>query len=324
MAKGNLFQGMARGKVGDVVFSRANGEQISRVRNRHPRNPRTDAQLFQRAIMATIVQAYSAGKEIFDHAFQGFSVGAQNQREFIKRNAKLLREMVAADINGNVPTTQQLARVVAPGVSVPVPNAYLISKGTYTQRLFTRDNTTFKMPATQENETVIHYADRVNLIPGDIYTFILFMVSERKAYESNLYTDIYASQQYCDFGFVRFIAKDVSGISDALTHMGQLFDIETGGNVLSADEIGNEIAPGAGITIGELMQNGVGYTETGGIGVIRSRRDQDLRSESRLYVNYGTTVDDTFGIAPTYLLDEWAAGTAMIGSSELILEGGDV
>ena len=92
MAKGNLFQGMGRGKVGDVVFSRLNGQQIARVRNRNPKNPRTNAQLYQRAIMATVMQAYSAGIAIFDHSFQGKEVGAQNQRRFMALNAKLLRE----------------------------------------------------------------------------------------------------------------------------------------------------------------------------------------------------------------------------------------
>lgn len=314
---------MARGKVGDVVFYRADGQQLSRVRNRNPRNPRSDAQLFQRAIMATIVQAYTAGKAIFDHSFQGYSVGAQNQREFIKRNAKLLRDIVAADINTPIPTTQQKGRVVAPGISVPVPNSYIISKGTYAQNLFTRNDTTFKMPAKLDNEEVIAYATRIGLIPGDIYTFVLFMVNERVAYESNAWDDVLASQQYCDFGYVRFIAKDVAGVTDALTHMGQLFEIETGGNTLPAEDIGNEIAPGADITIAELMQDGAGYTGTGGIGVIRSRRDEDLRSESSMYVNYGATAENMFGIASDYILDAWKSGTASIGKSNLILEGGE-
>ena len=140
MAKGNMFLGMARGKVGDVVFYRADGQQLSRVRNRNPRNPRSDAQLFQRAIMATTVQAYTAGKAIFDHSFQGYSVGAQNQREFLKRNAKMLRELIATDINTPIATNQQKARVVAPGVSMPVPNAYVISRGTYDQSLFSYED----------------------------------------------------------------------------------------------------------------------------------------------------------------------------------------
>lgn len=323
MAKGNLFQGMARGKVGDVVFSRANGEQISRVRNRHPKNPRTNAQLFQRAIMATIVQAYASGKAIFDHSFQGYSAGAQNQREFIKRNAKLLRDIVAADINTPIATDNQKGRVVAPGVSVPVPNSYVISKGTYAQNLFTRNDTTFKMPAKLTDETVSAYATRIGLIPGDIYTFVLFMVAEKVAYESKTWDDVLASQRYCEFGYVRLIAKDVAGVTDALTHMGQLFEVETNENVLPAENIANELAPGQDVTIAELMRYDAGYTGTGGIGVIRSRRDMDLRSESSMYVDYGTATDKKFGIASEYILDAWKSGTSSIGDSDLILEGGN-
>lgn len=321
MAKGNMFLGMARGKVGDVVFYRADGQQLSRVRNRNPRNPRSNAQLFQRAIMATVVQAYTAGKAIFDHSFQGYSVGAQNQREFLKRNAKLLRDTIAADINTPITTNNQLGRVVAPGVSVPVPNSYIISKGTYQQNFFTRQDDAFRPPSPVNNETVSAYATRTGLIPGDIYTVVLFMVNQRVAYESSLYDDVLASQQYCDFGFVRFIAKDVTGVTDAFSNLGQIFDVETAGNVRSADEIINGDQP---ISISGLMQSGVGYTGTGGIGVIRSRRDMDLRSESYLYVSYGTNANNMFGIASDYLLDAWRAGTSSIGDSDLVLEGGDI
>ena len=75
MSKGNLFQGMARGSVGDVTFTRVNGQQVARVRNRKPKNPRTNKQLYQRAIMATVMRAYSAGRAIFDHSFEGVKFG---------------------------------------------------------------------------------------------------------------------------------------------------------------------------------------------------------------------------------------------------------
>ena len=120
---------MARGKVGDVVFSRLNGQQIARVRNRNPKNPRTNAQLYQRAIMATVMQAYSAGIAIFDHSFQGKEVGAQNQRRFMSLNAKLLRSQIAADLNGSVAVASQVGRVVAPGVSSPVAACLQVSEG---------------------------------------------------------------------------------------------------------------------------------------------------------------------------------------------------
>jgi hypothetical protein len=94
MAKGNLFQGMARGAVGDVVFSRLNGQQVSRVRNRQPANPQTNAQLYQRAIMATVMQAYSFGKKIFDHSFEGKKKGSECQNAFLSLNSLKLRSAI--------------------------------------------------------------------------------------------------------------------------------------------------------------------------------------------------------------------------------------
>jgi hypothetical protein len=52
MAKDNLFLGTARGSVGDIVFSRLDGQQVARVRNRAPRNPQSPAQMVQRIIMS--------------------------------------------------------------------------------------------------------------------------------------------------------------------------------------------------------------------------------------------------------------------------------
>ena len=322
MAKGNMFQGMARGKVGDVVFSRANGEQISRVRNRHPKNPRTNSQLYQRAIMATIVQAYAAGKAIFDHSFQGYSVGAQNQREFIKRNAKLLRETIAADINTPIATNEQKGRVVAPGVSVPVPFTYVISAGTYEQNLFVLDSGVYSMIQPNEDETVAAYASRVGLIQGDIYTIVAFIPKTQVVYKSNIWEDVLASQRYCSFVYVRMIVKSDLTSTAALKTFGQLFDIETSGeNVISpegfgAGEVNNDI--GASSVLSTID----GYIGGGAFGIIRSRRDEDLRSTTSMVVQYGKDQQNMFGITSEYLLDAWKTGTSSIGDSDLILEGG--
>ena len=324
MAKGNLFQGMARGKVGDVVFSRANGEQISRVRNRHPKNPRSNSQLYQRAIMATIVQAYAAGKEIFDHSFQGYSVGAQNQRKFISENAKLLREAIASDINTPIATNEQKGRVVAPSVSQPVPFGYVISKGNYPQNLLvSAENGKFNFPDAQENEKVKDYANRLGLITGDIFTVVIFATLKKAAYTSPLYDDVLAMQKYCNFAYVRFTVKTgLNTIEDKLTKIGQVFEIEQPGTELlyPADIANLEI--GANLEISSLLVNDENYTGTGAIGVIRSRKDEDLRSDSIMQVVYGSTAEDMFGIASDYLLDIWKAGTSSIGNSDLILEGG--
>lgn len=329
MAKGNLFQGMGRGKVGDVVFSRLNGEQISRVRNRHPKNPRSNSQLYQRAIMATVMQAYSAGKAIFDHSFEGYAVGAQNQRRFLSLNAKMLRQLVATDINTPLRGDDQKARVVAPGVSVPVANPFIISRGSYQQNLFTYSETdkTFYLPKPNNTETVAAYANRVGLIAGDIYTFIVFAEKKDIAYQSNMYDDVLASQNYCSFGWVRLIVKEnLASVTTALQNMSNLFDVQSSGgdfNVTPNTLAGIDIDGGIGFA--SLITNNIDeYTVKGAIGVIRSRLDQDLRSDSTMYVDYGTTAEDMFGIASEYILDEWKNATTSVGDSDLILEGGDV
>lgn len=329
MAKGNLFQGMGRGKVGDVVFSRLNGEQISRVRNRHPKNPRSNSQLYQRAIMATVMQAYSAGKAIFDHSFEGYAVGAQNQRRFLSLNAKMLRQLVATDINTPLTGNNQKARVVAPGVSVPVADPFIISRGSYQQTLFELDpaDGSYGLPAPRTAETVAAYASRNNLIAGDIYTFIVFAIKKDIAYQSNLYDDVLASQNYCSFGWVRMIVKEnLSSVNTAVNNFADLFEVQTSGGDFAVTQT---TLAGFGIdsTIDVsalIVNNASSYTKTGAIGLIRSRLDQDLRSDSTMYVMYGSTADDMFGIASEYILDEWKNATTSVGESDLILEGGDV
>lgn len=100
MAKGNLFLGMARKKIGDVVFYRANGEQISRARNRSPRNPRSAKQSIQRMVLATASKMAAAWRPIVDHSFEGYNVGQDSVRHFQQLAMARLRGQAAYIING--------------------------------------------------------------------------------------------------------------------------------------------------------------------------------------------------------------------------------
>lgn len=74
MAKSNMFLGLASGKVGDIVFARSNGQQITRVRV-VPKNPRTARQQAQRVRMAAVSALYRAAREVLRNSFtirQGF------------------------------------------------------------------------------------------------------------------------------------------------------------------------------------------------------------------------------------------------------------
>lgn len=332
MARGNLFLGMGRGSVGDVTFYRSDGQQLSRARNRRPRNPRSQGQLYQRAIMATIVKAYQAGQAIFDHSFQGYSKGSGCQRQFTSLNANFLRDAVSADINSGRSAANQISRVVSPGANTSVANAYIISRGSYAQRLFDWNPAAqaFIMPqveqeGTQGNaESVATYAARVGLVAGDIYTLCLFAERETPVYEPSFTDDAHAFLMDCEFGWVRMIVKEDldEDITTAAT-MSQFFDFQTsGGNFKQMATVIAAKSPGVPITMVDLLTGVTGFLNTGAMGVIRSRLDQDLRSDSQMFPIYGEDASNEFGIVPAYILDVWGARTAEIGHSELILEGG--
>lgn len=313
MAKGNLFQGMGRGKVGDVVFSRLNGQQISRVRNRNPKNPRTNAQLYQRAIMATVMQAYSAGIAIFDHSFQGKEVGAQNQRRFMSLNAKLLRSQIAADINGSVVTNEQIGRVVAPGVSSPVAACLQVSEGSLVNTLL---NGNIPNKAS-EGEKVSEYCARLGLVSGDLFTFVAFYndiyadVLFSLATDKSEFSKHYATQ----FAYLRYKVKDsaLSNSKDVIATLGDILEF-TEGSVDAPALLLNKAVGSDVPAIQYVDENGVGT-----YGWIRSRMNEDLRSSCTL-VNDG----NTYGIASEFALAAWKQGAASLGDSDLILEGGDI
>lgn len=90
MAKGNIILGYLRGSIGDITFFRAKGQQLSRARNRAPANPRTVAQMDQRAKMACAVKFYTqVGTNFFKYAFEGKNDNESYFNAFVKNNILL-------------------------------------------------------------------------------------------------------------------------------------------------------------------------------------------------------------------------------------------
>lgn len=332
-----MLQGMATGKLGDVVFARANGEQISRVRNRHPKNPRSNKQMYQRAVMATVMQAYSAGQEIFNHAFQGKSVGAENQRAFLSKNSKLLRGLIAAEIEAGTTALNCNAAVVAPGAITPVPNEYMISEGTYPQNFFSWNEGAkdFSTPAALDGETVAAYAQRLGLVAGDIYTFVVMVVSGSTPSFTvrgitTATTGAYKpeSQYPSVFAFVRLQVKDVSTVTTEASNapLSAIFDVTASKS--ASVVLTNDLAQGS-FSLSEIISTDAFPAAANGLasfGCIRSRLDQDLRSTSFMHV--ASVVADRatkgmYGITSPLALAAWQQGTEALGDSDLILEGGD-
>lgn len=315
---GMLLKG-AKGKLGDIVATKGPyGSTVLRQRVT-PKNPKTSAQMVQRAITATIGKAYNAGKAIFDHSFEGKTTGRASMDYFRKMNANALRAAVNSDLANSTADESALGACVAKNATAPIPWSYLISTGSLYQALFSI------VPSTQQigvqlvepttNETVAQYAARLGLVAGDIYTVCAF------GYYSTAFTGAYnMAPDQCSFGFVRFIVKD--GLASVDTPMStatlqQLFTVDQSG-VLDS-QIPASLAT-AVIDISSI----IGHTIGGCMGVIRSREDSRQRSTSRMYfINDGAeSLVPVTGIKSAYVADAWVNGANEPGSS-LILEGGN-
>lgn len=139
MGKGNLLQGMGRGKLGDTVFYRAMGSQMFRVRNRVIKNPKSVGQQIQRSLMATVTKAYSQLQVICNHSFENVAYGSASQSYFVKKNLDLLRKAAVTYTENNLSGIGKynMPYIVAPGtVATVTPNKLLISEGSLQQDVF--------------------------------------------------------------------------------------------------------------------------------------------------------------------------------------------
>lgn len=177
MAKGNMLLGHARGKVGDLVFSRQNGQQVTRARAAVVSNPQTTAQMVQRILMNTVAQAYSKMSPIVDHSFEGLKKGQPSMSYFIKTNLAKLRQEVAnkqaqgLDFSGIGRFTQLKSNYYA-------PNEYVIAKGQLPEVGVDADFFGEKVATTialSENATYADVIAAAGLQRGDQITFIGFV-----------------------------------------------------------------------------------------------------------------------------------------------------
>lgn len=89
MAKGNLFLSQGRGKVGSVVFSVVKGQQIERVYNPQPANPRSYSQQAQRALLANMTKFYKrATSNFYKFAFEDKTSRESDYNAFARNNIK--------------------------------------------------------------------------------------------------------------------------------------------------------------------------------------------------------------------------------------------
>ena len=88
MAKSKSFFGLRTGSTKSLTFQVYRGEQITKDRVYRVSNPRSEAQMTQRALIPIVAAARSALKGLVDHSFEGVPYGEASLKEFSKQNLR--------------------------------------------------------------------------------------------------------------------------------------------------------------------------------------------------------------------------------------------
>lgn len=262
-----MLLGHARGKVGDLVFSRVNGQQVTRARASVVKNPQTEKQVIQRILLNTVIQAYSRMAEICDHSFEGVQVGQKSMSRFMRENLTALRNKVADYVAGSG-TFEGVYAFAPKGLNQFTPNEWVIATGQLPQitlaSVDANDGASIAIVSAGAIPTYAEIIASLGLQRGDQLTFI----------GQELYTDGRAA-----FKFARVIL-------DPREDDGTQADLDT---PFLADGIVNKPSPrneGADISFtsaANLLTFDLGANSMFGAAVIVSRQKADgswLRSNT--------------------------------------------
>lgn len=177
MSKGNMLLGHARGKVGDLVFSRVNGQQVTRARAAVVKNPQTEPQIIQRIILNTISQAYSRMSTIADHSFEGVAAGQKSMSAFMKKNMAAIRQRMTTTVNAGG-TFDDIVDFAPIGTNNFAINPYILASGSLPQVavISVASATGAKIAAPAAN-TYASMIQKYGLQQGDQLTFCVISVS---------------------------------------------------------------------------------------------------------------------------------------------------
>lgn len=118
MAKGNLFLGTGRKKLGDVVLYRRNGQQQARVRIRNVANPKSYGQALQRNYLAPVSKFYAPMAGVLEKSWEGLNK-MDSYQAFLKANIDLARQNGWAVLKGAefTPLPYKLSKGILPPIS---------------------------------------------------------------------------------------------------------------------------------------------------------------------------------------------------------------
>lgn len=339
MAKGNVFMGQLRGAIGDVVFSRQNGQQVSRSRNRRPANPKTEGQTIQRMLISTISYAYSGLKSIVDHSFEGRKYGQECMTEFMSRNLNLLRAD-AAKVNAKETPSWRYA---FKGIRTTYPNLYVLSAGSLDPVDFTLESATpngqganrYAFPekvikgATANALSLRNLMNVMGANPGDQFTFVTINADESSDPLYSGYGDSNDTVFPMNVAVRRIKFRDSYSNEELNTLVSAAgFNAIAFDGAVTNDDVKVELTSEAGDD-GVAFNLKIGFTTLEfqatsmqflAGGVIRSRKDGDAWLRSNSQMKYSALMADSYlGGSFVEAFEQWMSGGDTIGASSYVL-----
>lgn len=316
MARTGFWLKGATGKLaGATMYKDANGDTVMREVVT-PKNPQTTKQMVQRILMNTVMQAYSAMKEITDHSFENVTAGAKTMAIFMKRNLDFAREKLS-QMQAQGVDFYDMFNFCPLGTKQFVPNQYLVSTGSLPQ-VFCEFNTNMAndivVPALKTN-TYQGVCDALGAQRGDQITFLFFTLKNGISL----------------FKFCRVILDPTNADGSQAAMSSAFLD----GNAINLPSVRNEGTTGIVFTLN--TQYGLGLHPTnasvyaGGVILSRNLNDSWLRSTCRLiynenvggtYQSMGECLDAAINGNNIYSPSEWYLNNAGQGNSSAV-EAGD-
>ena len=350
MARSKSFFGLRRGSTKSHTYSILNGQQITKDRVQTVANPKTQKQQFQRAIMATVMAAYSEMKAIVDHSFQGKKKGSENQREFMSRNLVAMRNAFLQYQSEGTAAASQKFWAVGPKTPTVLPCEWIISHGTMEEQTFlnfedgdhtiiTPNISGYRSESGGYTSTLGELADNFGIVPGMQITFVCINATNGpRIYQvdpANFggYHDF--KFRFCRLAFKYFDRDKTVSVATAdleglyANFLKEVIDTtrSTPSLVASLEDEGS-IPDGYSYVRYDALDLLVGAafdeTLTAGLGIITSMVDQDLRSTSKILVRSVNYNGPGTGLGWSYVPLAWQLNADGLGESELYLEGGSV
>lgn len=181
MAKSKSFFGLRTGSTKSLTFQVYRGQQITKDRVYRVSNPRTEAQMTQRALLSIVAAARSALKGLVDHSFEGVAYGEASLKEFSKQNLRA-GALSVTSYSPNGVSNPGFADLIVSNGSIHVPFQIESTTTGNSIRVSSTSYPPFKLPAVEKGasaDAIFKYLEsyardyNVPLIaPGTQLTFL--------------------------------------------------------------------------------------------------------------------------------------------------------